>query len=174
VQQRSRVGRRASERAGPEGLADDGCVLEQFFLLRRQRVEPRRDQPVHGFRERKVVDRAALDEQSRELLGVERVSAGALEQRGPRLRAEELAVEQGADEASRVVVGQRGECERGRVQLAAAPAGTPLEELWSRGAEDEQRHIGRPLDEVLDEIEQALVGEMEVLEHEHERPPFAE
>ena len=56
-----------------------------------------------------------------------------------------------------------------RVELAAAPARTPLEQLRTGGAQDEQRHAARPVDEVVDEIEQALVRPVQILEHEHGR-----
>ena len=73
-----------------------------------------------------------------------------------------------------LLVGERRERERRRVQLAAAPAGTTLEKLRSRGRDDEQRHVGDPVDELVDEVEQALVRPVEVLEDEHERTLLGE
>ena len=48
--------------------------------------------------------------------------------------------------------------------------GRRVEQLRPRGADDEQRHAARPVDEVVDEVEQVVVGPVQVLEHEHERP----
>ena len=60
------------------------------------------------------------------------------------------------------------------VQLAAAPAGPSLEELRPRAADDEQRDAAQPVDELVDEVEQAVVGPVEVFEHEHERALLGE
>jgi hypothetical protein len=56
------------------------------------------------------------------------------------------------------------------------PPPQPGRRLSSSGrrSEDEQRDAARPLDEVLDEIEEAVVGSVEVLEHEHGGAPVAE
>ncbi len=91
------------------------------------------------------------------------VSAGSTE------RLEELA-----DQARGVFVAQRHRRDRERVLLAAAPAGASREELRARGAHDEERDGRRPVDQVVDEVEQALVGPVEVLEDEHERPLVGE
>ena len=60
--------------------------------------------------------------------------------------------------------------DRRRVHLAAAPAGSPGQQFGARGAEDEERDAARPVDEVVDEVEERFVGPMQVLEDEHERP----
>ena len=74
----------------------------------------------------------------------------------------------------RLLVRERRERERRRVQLAAAPAGPALEQLRPRGADDEQRNVRHPLDELVDEVEQALVRPVQVLDDEHERPLLGE
>ena len=58
--------------------------------------------------------------------------------------------------------------------LAAAPARPALEQLRPGGADDEQRHAGRPVDEVVDEVEQPVVGPVQILEDEHERALLGE
>ena len=78
------------------------------------------------------------------------------------------------DEARGVVVGERRERDRRRVRLASAPAWTAREELGASGADDEHRHSGRPVDEVVDEVEQAVVRPVEILEDEHERASLCE
>ena len=41
-------------------------------------------------------------------------------------------------------------------------------------ADDEERDVAEPVDEVVDEVEQAVVGPVEVLEHEHGRAPLGD
>ena len=43
------------------------------------------------------------------------------------------------------------------------------EQLRAGGADDEQRNAARPVHEIVDEVEQCLVGPMQVLEDEDER-----
>ncbi len=69
-----------------------------------------------------------------------------------------------------LVLAERRERERRRVELAAAPAGAPLEQLRPRGCDRQQRHVGDPVDELVHEVEQALVRPVEVLEDDDERP----
>src|SRR5919106_4077534 len=78
------------------------------------------------------------------------------------------------DEARCVLVAERRERDRGAVRLAAAPGGPAREELWARSADDEHGDVREPVDQVVDEVEQAVVGPVQVLEDEHERPLLAE
>ena len=110
-----------------------------------------------------------------ELLGVERVAARARAAAPPEVSAGRSgALEQLAEESRGVVVRERRQRDRERVRLAAAPAGPAGQQLGPRGADEEQRHAARPLDQVVDEVEQVVVGPVEVLEHEHERPLVGE
>ena len=68
------------ERAEPEDLADHSRVLQQRLLLGLQRVEPRGDDALHRLGQRQVVVRCALGQHTDELLRVQRVAAGAVEQ----------------------------------------------------------------------------------------------
>jgi hypothetical protein len=76
--------------------------------------------------------------------------------------------------SGRVSFAQRWQRERDRVRLSAAPAGSPSEELGAGGADDEDRHTGRPVDEVIDEVEESFVSPVEVLEDEYERSLLCE
>jgi hypothetical protein len=42
------------------------------------------------------------------------------------------------------------------------------EQLRPSGTDNQDRNAARPVGEVVDEVEQAVVGEMEILEDEHE------
>ena len=62
-------------------------------------------------------------------------------------------------------------CERDDAccQGVGAPPRPSLEKLWPRGAENEERNMGHPRDQVLDEVEHGVVGPVQILEHEHRR-----
>ena len=108
------------------------------------------------------------------LLRVERVAAGAASSSacvsaGSTERSSSAAI-------SRAISSSESGDERdgGGVALAAAPAGTALEQLGPRRADDQQRHGDRPVGEVVDEVEQPVVGPVQVLEDQHGRPHLAE
>jgi hypothetical protein len=64
---------RTVQRPEPECLSDHRGPLEQRLLVRREHVEPRRDDALEGFRKR--FGRAALREHACELLRVEWIAA---------------------------------------------------------------------------------------------------
>ena len=112
------------DRAAPEDSPDDGSIVQERFLLRTKRVEPRCDQRLHGLRYGEALDVAALLEHARELLGVQRVASRSLEEHALRLGRQERAVEQEMQEARRdSSARERRERDRRRVAFAAAPAG---------------------------------------------------
>ena len=137
-------------------------------------VETGGDDALERLRERELVGRALLGVELDELLRVERIAAGPLEQGLLRLGGEQRPAEQAPDQLGRLLVGERGERERRRVELAAAPARPALEELGPRGRDDEQRHVGHPVDELVEEVEEALVGPVDVLDDEDERALLGE
>jgi hypothetical protein len=67
---------------------------------------------------------------------------------------------------------------------AVGPRRTHIEQLRTPQGENEQRAVGRPFEQVVDELEQAAVGPLEILEHQdhlrllgdalQEQPPAAE
>ena len=68
-----------------------------------------------------------------------------------------------------VVFTERLEEDRRGVELAAAPARPPLEQLGSREAQDHDRSATRQVGHVLDEIEERRLCPVEVVEHDHQR-----
>ncbi len=114
------------------------------------------------------------DVQLDELLGVQRIAARPLEQGLLRVGREQRAREEAPDELCRLLVGERRERERRRVQLAAAPARAALEELRPGRRDDEERDVGHPVDELVEEVEQALVGPVDVLDDDDERALLGE
>jgi hypothetical protein len=57
-----------------------------------------------------------------------------------------------------------------RIRLAATPPRPALEQLRPCRAEDKERHAGGAVDELIDEVEQTVVGPMEVFEDQNEGP----
>ena len=144
--------------------------MEEGLLLETEQVEPGGDDPLHRLRQRQLLDRAPLAEHAHILLGVERVPARPREEGRLRLRREHGLLQQSEYELSGLRLRERRQRDRGRVRLAATPAGPPREQLRPRARDDEQRNARRPVDEVVDEVEQMLVGPVQVLEDEDERP----
>ncbi len=157
------------ERARPEDLSDDGSVLNERFLAGGEPIEARGDESLQGLGQPQLrVGRGTLllDHPS-ELLRVQGVAAGAFEQLRLKVSGEDCPLEQRMNEPSRLVIRERRERDRERVRLPSAPAGTPRDELGPGGADDEERNLDRPVDEIVDEIEQAVVGPMEIFEDQH-------
>ena len=76
---------------------------------------------------------------------------------------------QRVDQLLAVVAAERLELDRGRANAAAAPARPDVEQLGPREADDQERRVAHPLGDVLDQLEQRLLGPVDVLEDEHER-----
>ena len=99
------------DRAGPEDLPDDGGVGEHRLRVGRQRVQAGGDQRLDRVGERdlgpfaQLPARALLDEQvlvlqqAHELLGVEGVAAGSIEDRLLELGGDHGRLEQRRDES---------------------------------------------------------------------------
>ena len=174
VQQR--VGRMlvSAKRSGPEDLADHRRVLEDRLFLGREAVEARGDDPLERLGERHVFRGAALEVELCELLCVQRVALRAIQQRLLDLGRQNAAREDLRDQDRGLLRGEGSEPDHRGVQRSAAPARAALEQLRPRAADDEERDAAQPIDELVDEVEQALVGPVQVLEHEHERPLVGE
>ena len=97
-------------------------VLEQRLRVRAERVQPRRDQRLHGLGTASVLAVSALDVHAHELLRVERVAARPLEQRRLRLRRQHGPLEQSRTSRAVSLRGQRREPDRRRVPPPSAPA----------------------------------------------------
>ena len=122
------------------------------------------------------------DEHPDRLDGVQRDAVGAGDDRADRgLRQ---AGDKPEEELAHRGFRERLEIHGHEVPLARAPGRTLLEQLGSGQGHDVDRDVLAPLHEVVDEIEQARIGEVEVFEHHdhrgrhgqplEERPPGAE
>ena len=158
--------------AEPERAAEDGRVLQSRFssagsVSSRAAMMP---WTVCGTGSRRRRRDSALGEHPHELLGVQRVAPCAREELRHQVAGQHGLLEQrrraGSTSRRRRAAPARSSwrwaCRRPSPAGARAAPGGPCR----RPASD----AGRPLDEVVDEVEQALVGPVEILEHEHERP----
>ena len=144
--------------------------MEEGFPLRRERVEPGGDDPLHGVGERQLLRGAALEKHPDVFLGVERVAARSLEQRLLCLGRKDRGLEQGGHEPRGVLAREGRERDGVRVALAPAPARAEVVELGPGRAEDEDRKTRRPVDQLLHEVEDRGIAPVQVLEQEDERP----
>ncbi len=173
--------RQPRDRAQPEGEPDDCRVLQQRLLLDGQRVEPGRDEPLDRTGDLDVLDREGLfpalrlcrpqhppvDEHADDLLDVERVPFAPLRDERPDLGREALG-EEVVDHRLALLRGERVEEDRRVVPVAAAPLGSVFQELRPGQGQDEDRPLA-PVGQVVHEVEQPLVGPVDVLQHEHQR-----
>ena len=103
-----RAGIRIRERfesTEPERLPDDCGVLDQPLLLGLEQIETSGDHALHRLGQ--LLDPAVLPECPRELLGVQRITARAGQQFRLRVGRQDDALEQLAEEAGGVLVGER-------------------------------------------------------------------
>ena len=152
-----------------------------------EEVDAGGDDTVYGVRDRHVkqaiggdpgtvplLDRSFLDQHPQDLLEVERVSVGPLEDLLASVLEDAVGVEQRGDQTARIREGQRGQVEGNRVLLARAPAGARLEKLRPRRAHDQHARVGEGIREVVEEVEKRLRGPVDVLDREHGRSIAAE
>ncbi len=166
--------------ARPEDPAGHGRVLDQRLARRREHVEPGRDQRLDAVREgdggggqphhRAGADQQApVGEQPDELLGVQRVAAGPLQQRRLDLGGQHRLAEQAGDQPGRLGLGQRRQGDGGGPGDPAAPARMAVEQLWPGGGQHQQPGPGGLGAQVLEELEHRRVGPVQVLDHQHQR-----
>ena len=153
--------------ATPEQLPQHRRVLQQLLLGRIEQVEPCGDDALDRVGELRARRRAA--QHPRVFLRVQRVPAGLLQQASLHAGIERRASEQLGEQLRRRLVRERRERDGQRVEPAPTPRRAPLEQLGPGRAEHEQWDVARPVDEMLDEVEGAVVGPVQILEHQDER-----
>jgi hypothetical protein len=168
-----------------ERLAEHRRVGDEAPVGGFERIEAAGDQRAERVGDRKLAElphravggAVALqapfrDESPDRLHRVERDPVGAGED-GPDRglgEARHEAVEEGPHRR----VGQRLESQLRQVPGLRPPVRPPVGELRSGQGDHEERDTPRPFEEVLDEVEEAGVGPLEVLEEEHGRAPFGD
>ena len=162
--------RQRGQRALGERAPDHRRLLHQPALEGVERVEPRGQHRLHGVWQLGRLDAALLRDPAGHLLGEQRVAAGALGHRRHHLLA---LGEQRPHECPAVLVAEGVEEQLGRGAPSASPAAAPVEQLVAREADEHERRA-HPLCQVLDRVEQAVVGPVDVLERDHERVPVGD
>ncbi len=183
------------QRRRPECLAEHRRVADQSAIRRFEAVEPGCHEGLQRLRHGQAVEPAAdlvrpvdrlelaaVDEHPEGLDRIERHALGPVED-----AFRDVGREPGSEPGEQLGhrhPRQRIEMEADVVPAAHAPIRAGLEQRRAGQGHDQDRSAGRILGEVLDEVEQAAVGPMEVVEQEHgraavrdpleERPPGRE
>ena len=168
------------ERPLRERLAEHGAVLDDAALVGREPVQAGGDQRVQGLRHLQGVHGAgrpvdapllhqvaAVEQHAHGLDGVQRHALGA----GQDLPREGIGQprHEAVEQRPHRRLGQRLQIERREVALPRSPRGAPLDELRPGGGDDVEGRVPRPLEQMLDEVEQRRVGPLHVLEGQHRR-----
>ena len=164
-----------NQRIGAKAMTEHGGGEQQPSFVRGQRVDPCRDQAVERVRHLDLADVAQSSRRSVPLVAdhagnldrVEGHAAGMLEDRLDEL-APEIRRPLG-EELAHGVVGQAFEVDAREAAHAGAPRWSVVEQLGTGEREDEDGVGPRPCRHVLDEVEQARIGPLEVLEDEDDR-----
>ena len=168
------------ERLRRERLAQHGCVAEQPSFLGREPVETGSDEGVQRLGDLERVDlahelvgrtflheKATVEQHPHRLDGVQRDAFGPFQDLLAQLRRQPR--HQTDEQLLHSLRGERLEVERGEVAVPRAPGRPLLEELGPRQRDHEQRLVARPLEQVLDEVEQRGICPLHVLEGEDRR-----
>jgi hypothetical protein len=142
-------------------------LLEQLLLGTRQCIQTGSDHALHRFRQ--LAGRPAFGEHADVLLCEQRVTARSFEQHSLLLSKLKWLLQQLGDQARRVIVGERSQRDRGRVWLPTSPPLAPVQQLRAGRPNDQKRNPAEPVDEVVEEVQQAVVSPVQVLEHEYGR-----
>ena len=166
------------ERLPGEGLPEHRPVLEQAPLLLGEPVEAGCDQGMEGFRHlerldlsrRRVdgpvlIEQAAVEQHPHRLHRIQRHPFSARQDLLAQTRRQ--AGHQPLQQLLHRALRERLQEERGEIPLAGAPARAALLQLRTGQGDHIDRVLARPLQQVLDEVEQARVRPLHVLEGEH-------
>ena len=162
------------QRAQPADLAEHGRVVEHRLVGGGERVQAGGHDGVHpggqgdGGAPVGGGPAAAVAQHPHVLLGEQGVAADPAEQGGVDLGGQAVVGQEGGQQAGGVGVAEGAEPDGGP---AGAPAGPALQQLGpGRGQDQDGRRPGVRLDQALDEVEQGVVGPVQVLEGQHQRP----
>ena len=165
------VRREVLDGAGPEDPADHGSSTEHRAVSRREPVDARADQRLQRVGDAlDAAAAAALQHHAYRLLDVQRVALRLVEQGSPGVGLERAGLlgQERFHEQLALGAAECLELDRGRAHAATAPTGVDVEELGAGEAEDEERRP-HPVGEVLDQLEERLLGPVDVLEAEDDR-----
>ena len=165
-----------AQRRGGERLAEHRGILEQLSLGRPDAVEARCDQRVERLRNLERVERAldversvlrdeqaAVEQHAHRLDRVQRHARRALAGCARSGRPAARAPCPRAAATSPLAAADRGESDV-NPRLPVPQPGAAIGHLRARQRDHEDRRVARPLEQILDEIEQAAVRPLQVLE----------
>ncbi len=155
------VGSDCGERIPLELQPDERRALEHLALVVRQLVETRGEQRVD--RRRQLRGLTAFRECRQELLDEQRIALGGPPDLGAGLLLHLPAGDESADQLVGLGVGQRLQRD-GAVRLAGAPARSRVEQLGPRETEEQDRRVARPVDEVLEQVEERRLRPVDVVD----------
>ena len=168
------------DRRHAERLADDRGILEQGPLLRREPVQPGRDERVKRLGDRQVLDGAdravhtllfheqpTVEQHANRFHRVERHTFRAIQDRLAHRIGQ--TGDQPVEQLLHVLAAQRLEVHRRHAAPSRRPRREPVGDLRPGQRHDEDGEASRPVQQVLDEVEQRGVGPLEVLEDHHHR-----
>ena len=136
-------------------------------MLQRLRDRERFDRPGRLVPVPRELQQPAVEQHPHGLDRVEGDPLCALDDPRPQLFRE--AGREAVEELLDLVRRERVEEERGEVATSRAPGRAPLGQLRARERQDEDRVGARPVEQILDEVEQPVVGPLQVLEQEDDR-----
>ena len=175
------LGGHRSDRRRRELQADHRRRLDRSALVDAELAEPCFEQRLDRRRDRELalvvgahpapvaqLERLALDEHRQDLLDVERVAFGRGDDAGDDVGGEPGRAEQvGGDVGGRRVAERpQHEAQRG---IALAPLRALVENVMARGAEQEDRRLVGRAEDVLDQVEERLLGPMDVVDERDRR-----
>ena len=103
------------------------------------------------------------------LLDEERIALGRRADSPAEADVEGKTVEQSVDQLVRLLGRERLEQHARGVELAAAPAGHPVEQLGSGEAEEQDRRVPAQVGDLLDEVEERGLAPMEIVQEDDQR-----
>ena len=161
--------RKVQERALPEDSANHRGTLQKRLRLGCQPVDASRDQRLERVGDPADLCGAVLVEHPHRLLEEERVALGLRKQLLSVGLAERAVGHQRIHELLALDRTERFELDCGRADAATAPAGPDVEQLRPRERNQEKRRLAHPRRQMLDQLQERLLGPVDVLEDEHER-----
>ncbi len=158
------IGRQLGDRAAVEDLALDRPALHDNADVAVERVDACLQERVDRRRDDDLAAAAVLAHHREHLLDEERVACGRGGNALTQVVVERAVAEQVLHEHDALVLAERLEQDRGRVQLAAAPARPLVEQLRARDAEEEDRCVAREVGDVLDEVDEDRLRPLQVVD----------
>ena len=147
-----------------EELALDRGVAEHVPLVRLEAVEARREQRLDRRGHVRLVP--VLADHREHLLDKEGIALGGLgdPRPSPRFQVRAEVVDQRFD----LVVPERLEQDRRRVELATGPRRARIEQLGACDAEEQDRRVTAEVGHVLEQVEERRLGPLDVVEEHDE------